>query len=57
MSRGVQYMVVEARVERNDCNGLRAETRRPHAVRDRMEDAIMDRLLLLCHPGSDAEMS
>jgi hypothetical protein len=56
VARGVQYMVVADRAERNDGNDVNAEARRPRNARDRMGNAIMDRCLLLCRSVSDMEM-
>jgi hypothetical protein len=35
--------------ERNDQNKVRAEAQPPHTVLERMDESIMDRLLLMCH--------
>jgi hypothetical protein len=56
VARGIHDMVMEARAEQNDRNGVRAEELRPKTVREWMGDYITDRLLLLCHYGSDDEL-
>jgi hypothetical protein len=49
-------MEVEARAERNDRADSRALARLPRSVRERLGEAIVDRLLLLCRADDDEDL-
>jgi hypothetical protein len=54
VARGVREMVTEARAERNDRADSRALARLPRSVRERLGDAIVDRLIL-CRAANDED--
>jgi hypothetical protein len=56
VARGVREMVTEARAERNDRADSRALDRLPRSVRERLGDAILDRLLLLCRADDKEDL-
>jgi hypothetical protein len=45
--RGMRDMVAEARAERTARSGNREEARRPHTIREKLGEAIVDHLLLI----------
>jgi hypothetical protein len=49
-------MVTEARAERNDRADSRALARLTRSVQERLGDAIVDRLLLLCRTDDDEDL-
>jgi hypothetical protein len=47
VARGMRYMITEARLDHNDRTDARDVDHRPRTTRERLGDAITDRLLLL----------
>jgi hypothetical protein len=56
VARGMRDMVVEARAERRDRLDHREKDRRARTIREKLGDAITDRLLLLCQAPADEEL-
>jgi hypothetical protein len=56
VARGMQDMVNEARLDRNDRTDAREIARRPRTVRERLGEALTDRLLLLCRSPNDEDL-
>jgi hypothetical protein len=56
VARGMQDMVAEARLDRNDRRDAREVARRPRTVRERLGEALTDRILLLCRAPNDADL-
>jgi hypothetical protein len=48
VARGVRDIVAESRADQDDRAFSREVFRRPHTVRERLGDGIVDRLLLMC---------
>jgi hypothetical protein len=48
VTRGMQDMVTEAWLDRNDCIDAREVVRHPHAVWVYVGEALTDRLVLMC---------
>jgi hypothetical protein len=55
VARGVQDMVAEARLDRNDRTDAREMARRPQTVRERLGEALTDRILLICRLPNDED--
>jgi hypothetical protein len=56
VARGMQYMVAEARLDRNDRTDAREMARRPRTVRERLGGALTDRILLLCRSPNNEDL-
>jgi hypothetical protein len=56
VARGMQDMVAEARLDRNDRTDDREMARRPRTVRERLGEALTDRILLLCRAPKDKDL-
>jgi hypothetical protein len=56
VARGMQDMVAEARLDRNDRTDAREMARRPRTVRERLGEALTDRILLICRSPNDEDL-
>jgi hypothetical protein len=56
VARGMRAMVAEARLDRNDRSDAREVARPPRTARDRLGEALTDRLLLMCRVNNDDDL-
>jgi hypothetical protein len=56
VARGMRDMVAEARLDRNNRSDAREVARLPRTARDRMGDALPDRVLLMCRVNNDDDL-
>jgi hypothetical protein len=56
VARAMQDMVAEARLDRNDRTDAREMARRPRTVRERLGEALTDRIILLCRAPNDEDL-